>query len=225
MRTKSINIIISFLIFISYVEAAFSKPIKLSDGIELSFNGGYMSRYVYRGLDQNKDRSTAYVGADLSLPKGIYIGTWAAEVNQGTATEEIDIYFGINQSIKDFNFDISYLEARYPGQRQTLNAAEYNFKINYQPNTKPFNFGYYQAIEDTGNAVGSDYKEYNFSYDFKSFNFFTSYGDWDAINKIKTFEISKNFSLFDLSVSRIMTDNVGVTADETFNTITVSKNF
>ena len=55
--------------------------------------------------------------------------------------------------------------------------------------------------------------------------FFTSYGDWDAINKVKTFEISKSFSLFDLSISRIMTDNVGATADETFNIITLSKNF
>ena len=73
---------------------------------------------------------------------------------------------------------------------------------------KPFSFGYYLAIEDTGNAVGSDYKEFNIAYDFKLFNFFTSYGDWDAINKVKTFEISKSFSLFDLSISRIMTDNV-----------------
>ena len=60
---------------------------------------------------------------------------------------------------------------------------------------------------------------------FKLFNFFTSYGDWDAINKVKTFEISKSFSLFDLSISRIMTDNVGATADETVNIITLSKNF
>jgi uncharacterized protein (TIGR02001 family) len=225
MKTKSINILLFFLIFFSHEDSALAKPIKLSEDMELSFNGGYMSRYVYRGLDQNKDRSTAYVGADLSLPMGVYIGTWAAEVNQATATEEIDIYFGIHQSVKDFNFDISYLEARYPGERQSLNAAEYNFKINYQPQMKPFSFGYYLAIEDTGNAVGSDYKEFNIAYDFKLFNFFTSYGDWDAINKVKTFEISKSFSLFDLSISRIMTDNVGATADETFNIITLSKNF
>ena len=225
MKTKSVNILLSFLIFCSYMETAFAKPIKLSEGAELSFSGGYMSRYVFRGLDQNKDRSTGYIAADLSLPMGAYIGVWGAEVNQATATEEIDIYFGINQSVKDFNFDISFLEAKYPGEKQSLNTAEFNFKINYQPQMKPFSFGYYLAIEDTGNAVGGNYKEYNIAYDFTLFKFFTSYGDWDVINKVKTFEISKSFLLFDLSISRIITDNIGATTDEIFNIITLSKNF
>ena len=50
MKTKSINILLSFLIFFSHVESALAKPIKLSEDMELSFNGGYMSRYVYRGF-------------------------------------------------------------------------------------------------------------------------------------------------------------------------------
>ena len=90
---------------------------------------------------------------------------------------------------------------------------------------KPFSFGYYLAIEDTGNAVGGNYKEYNIAYDFTLFKFFTFYGDWDAINKVKTFEISKSFLLFNLSISSIITDNIGATTDETFNIITLSKNF
>lgn len=220
-KKQAVTILFIFINFF-LIGSASSDPIKLAKDTELSFSAEYMSSYIYRGADQNKDRSTASVSANLSLPKGIYLGTWVAEADYGGSSQEVDLYFGINQSYKDLNFDISYLEARYPGKK-SLNIAEYNFKVKYQPHEKPFSFGYYFALEDTGNAVGSDFKEYSIGYDFKHFNLLVSYGDWDAINKIKTISASKSFQYFDIKISHIDSDNVGATADEKFNVISISK--
>ena len=224
MKTKLVAIYFTLFFTLFGSNRALNEPIKLADNVELSFTGEYMSRYIYRGSDQNRSRSTASLSANISLPKGLYAGTWIAEADYAASSQEVDIYFGINQNYKDFNFDISYLEARYPGKK-SANIAEYNFKIKYQPKDKPYNFGYYYALEDTSEALGSNFKEYSVGYNFDSFSLVASYGDWDAINKIKTITWSKNFNYFDLKISHIDTDNVGATADQKFNTIIISKTF
>ena len=223
MNKKKV-IIASILFNFFLLEKSICEPIQLAKDVEVSFSAEYMSRYIYRGIDQNKDRSTASVSANLSLPAGIYIGTWISEADYGGSSQEVDLYFGINQSYKDLNFDISYLEARYPGKK-LVNVGEYNFKLVYQPNGSPVRIGYYFALEDTAEAVGSDFKEYSVGYDFKNFNLLATYGDWDAINKTKTISASKSFKHFDVKISHIITNNDSDIADETFNTVTIIKTF
>ena len=223
MNKKKV-IIVSILFNFFLLEKSICEPIQLSRDVVVSFSAEYMSRYVYRGIDQNKDRSTASVSANFSLPAGIYMGTWIAEANYGGSSKEVDLYFGINQSYKDFNFDIYYLEARYPG-KNLVNVGEYNFKLVYQANESPFRIGYYFALEDTNETVGSDYKEYSIGYDFKNFNLLATYGDWDVINKTKTITASKSFQYFDVKISHIITDNSSNVADERFNTVVISKSF
>jgi uncharacterized protein (TIGR02001 family) len=55
---------------------------------EMSYNIGFASEYVFRGIKQ-KDAS-ASAGADFEAG-GFYVGTWAADVGDGL---EVDGYFG-----------------------------------------------------------------------------------------------------------------------------------
>ena len=52
-------------------------------------NIGFVTDYIFRGILQAP--SSAYAGADWSGDKGLYAGTWWADVSQGLET---DIYGG-----------------------------------------------------------------------------------------------------------------------------------
>lgn len=60
---------------------------------ELSANIGWVSDYIFRGIPQ--DDSSASIGLDYSN-SGFYIGTWAADVGQGS---EVDVYLGYEGAI------------------------------------------------------------------------------------------------------------------------------
>ena len=98
MKTKLVAIYFTLFFTLSGSNRALTEPIKLTDNVELSFTGEYMSRYIYRGSDQNRSRSTASLSSNISLPKGLYLGTWIAEADYAASSQEVDIYFGINQN-------------------------------------------------------------------------------------------------------------------------------
>ena len=64
MNKKKV-IIVSILFNFFLLEKSICEPIQLARDVEVSFSAEYMSRYVYRGIDQNKDRSTASVSANF----------------------------------------------------------------------------------------------------------------------------------------------------------------
>lgn len=55
---------------------------------ELSANIGWDSEYIFRGVPQSD--SSAFAGLDYEY-EGFYVGTWAADVGQGS---EVDLYLG-----------------------------------------------------------------------------------------------------------------------------------
>jgi len=79
---------------------AFVPGISKADG---SGNIGFVTDYVFRGIFQ--EDSSAYVGADYSTDSGLYVGTWWADVGQGT---ESDIYFGWSGGSDTVTFKVGY---------------------------------------------------------------------------------------------------------------------
>ncbi len=77
--------------------AAVSTPVAAAD---FSANIGYNSQYIFRGIFQSK--SSANGGLDLNA-NGFYLGTWAADVDEGI---EIDYYGGYGFEVGDFSFGI-----------------------------------------------------------------------------------------------------------------------
>jgi uncharacterized protein (TIGR02001 family) len=77
--------------------------------VDLSANIGYNSQYIYRGIPQTK--SSAFGGLDLAA-NGFYLGTWAADVDDGI---EIDYYGGYGFYVGDFNFGVGGTIYTYTG--------------------------------------------------------------------------------------------------------------
>lgn len=86
--------------------AAVSAPAMAAD---FSANIGYNSQYIYRGIFQSK--SSANGGLDLNA-NGFYLGTWAADVDDGI---EIDYYGGYGFEVGDFSFGVGGTIYTYTG--------------------------------------------------------------------------------------------------------------
>lgn len=86
--------------------AAVSTP---AAAVDFSANIGYNSQYIYRGIFQSK--SSANGGLDLNA-SGFYLGTWAADVDEGI---EIDYYGGYGFDVGDFSFGIGGTIYTYTG--------------------------------------------------------------------------------------------------------------
>lgn len=95
------NVLVPALVFAAVAAPATSMA-------DVTGNIGYVSDYVFRGIYQTD--SSAYAGVDWSGEKGMYVGTWWADVGTGTET---DIYFGWTGGSDDVKYKIGYTGYRY----------------------------------------------------------------------------------------------------------------
>lgn len=83
----------------------------------LTYNIGVTSDYVFRGISQNGDGSSAVFGG-LDYKKGtFYAGAWASNVDFGSAANaniETDFYFGVTPQVGDWSFDFGAIAYVYP---------------------------------------------------------------------------------------------------------------
>ena len=217
--------------------------IKLGDKGSLgtiSFNAGYNSNYIWRGIDQNSGSGAPYIGADLSTPLGIYLGTWTSGASGTGFSQEVDIYAGIKKSIGPVTIDLGVIEYRYPGANQRANATNFTegyAKLTIAPDKLPFTIGAAYYEDDTKgaksgtNRASKSYQEINASYDFGKFQSFVSYGEYKNNTDVTTITMSK--SMFDLgfALSYIDADTKSKTSglaplkDKEFVVLNISKTF
>jgi uncharacterized protein (TIGR02001 family) len=227
--------------------------IKLGDKGSLgtiAFNAGYNSTYVWRGIDQNSGSGSPYIGADLTTPIGLYIGTWTAASTAGlgnaanSPNQEIDIYAGIAKTFGAVTLDIGVIEYRYPGSNKPAtpnNFLEYYGKLKFSPDKAPYSIqlAYYkddtegQNFSATQKGRGENYQEISGSYNFPAFTVAASYGEYKNETDTTTLTISK--SMFDLnfSASYIDADRVSTStsaannanSNKEFFVVNVSKTF
>ena len=217
--------------------------IKLGDKGSLgtiSFNAGYNSNYIWRGIDQNSGSGSPYFGADLSTPLGIYLGTWTSGASGTGYSQEVDIYAGIKKSIGPVTIDLGVIEYRYPGANQRANATNFTegyAKLTIAPDKAPFTIGVAYYEDDTKgaksgtNRASKSYQEINATYDFGKFQSLVSYGEYKNNTDVTTVTISK--SMFDLgfALSYIDADTKSKTSglapikDKEFVVLNISKTF
>ncbi len=216
----------------------------------IAFNAGYNSIYVWRGMDQNSGSGSPYIGADLTTPIGLYIGTWTAASTAGLGnnviapTQEVDIYGGIAKTFGPVTADIGVIEYRYPGSNKPAtpnNFLEYYGKLKFSPDKAPYSvqIAYYmddtqgQNASETITERGKTYKEISGSFNFPAFSVAASYGKYENETKTTTLTISKsmfdlNFSASYIDADRDNDDTVAsnkTNSDKKFYAVNVSKTF
>ena len=90
---------------------------------EFSGNVALTNNYMFRGVSQTADDAAIQGGLDWDSGMGIYIGTWASNIDfgPGGGTMEWDIYGGYAGSIDAFSYDVGVIGYLYPGAASILN--------------------------------------------------------------------------------------------------------
>lgn len=86
---------------------------------EFSANIGVTSNYIFRGLTQTDDGAAVQGGLDYAHESGLYLGTWASNVDFGDNITgyELDGWIGFAGAFEQLNYDLGYIYYAYPGSR------------------------------------------------------------------------------------------------------------
>lgn len=114
---------------------ATSAPAMAQDAAEpdFSFSGNVAitNDYVFRGFTQTNEDFAIQGGLDLAHSSGLYIGTWASNVEFGDTdtTIEIDFYGGFKGTFGNsiFTYDIGAIYYMYPGDPAGSDYAYWEF--------------------------------------------------------------------------------------------------
>jgi uncharacterized protein (TIGR02001 family) len=133
---------------------------------ELSANVGFSSEYIFRGIYQAE--SSASAGLDYAHDSGFYLGTWAADVNQGL---EYDLYGGYAGAVGDLSYGVGFTGYYYTDDFDG-EYEEINLSLGYGPISVTHNIGSYD-----GSNIGAGDYDYTFSTIKAEYNgFYALYG-------------------------------------------------
>jgi len=103
---------------------------------EISGNVTLASDYVFRGISQTDNQIAVQGGFDYEHESGLYIGTWASNVDSsffqnGTDPQtELDGYVGYSGELGVIGYDVGYLRYQYPGA-SSVGTNEYHVTGSY----------------------------------------------------------------------------------------------
>lgn len=89
-------------------------------GVSLSANLGVVSDYRFRGVSQSDTGPAIQGGVDLDLGNGVYLGTWASQVDFAYGSDETefeqDFYGGYaGETAGGIGYDVGYIYYAYHG--------------------------------------------------------------------------------------------------------------
>ncbi len=104
-------------------------------GAEFSGNVTYASDYLYDGLSQTQNRSAWQAGLNVVTDSGVYVSTWASQVDFGTicgadfnqtcsANVETDWLVGYSGGDEKWAYDIGYAYYKYFSSGDGFDYAE-----------------------------------------------------------------------------------------------------
>ncbi|NWG86131.1 MAG: hypothetical protein HXY26_01225 [Hydrogenophilaceae bacterium] len=161
MKKLYASLVLVGLVTVPSLAAAADSPHSLSGNVSLTSN------YVFRGISQTSAEPAIQGGLDYTHSSGIYLGTWASNVNwlkdyQGydSGSLEIDLYGGYRGAFGDISYDVGAITYIYPGDKGTATTADTS-EVYAAVGWKWFTVKYSYAISDEvfgfANADGSDY--------------------------------------------------------------------
>jgi uncharacterized protein (TIGR02001 family) len=119
---------------------------------EISGNVSMASDYIFRGISQTDNQMAVQGGFDYEHDSGIYIGTWASNVDSSFFDNgrdpqiELDLYAGYSGSVGDFGYDVGFIRYEYPsadsvdtnewyasGSYSAGDIGDFSLSVNYSP--------------------------------------------------------------------------------------------
>ena len=146
----------------------------------LTGNIAFTTDYLFRGVSQTQNGPAIQGGFDYSHTSGVYLGTWASNVDwvsQGykdNNSMEIDLYGGFKGSMGDIGYDVGLITYYYPGDKIAGVASPDTTEVYLAGSWKFLTLKYSHVLSShfigwvgTGGAKtsNSNYLELNAAYD------------------------------------------------------------
>ncbi|MDB5448180.1 MAG: hypothetical protein JWQ97_3497 [Phenylobacterium sp.] len=97
--------------------------------LNLVFNVGGATDYVFRGVSQTMGNGEVFGGADVTIAKIGYAGTWLSNVDFGDSTKmEYDLYAGIKPVLGPVTFDFGAIRYGYTNIPEGAEWTYWEFK-------------------------------------------------------------------------------------------------
>jgi len=200
----------------------------------ISANMALTSNYVWRGMTQTNDAPAVQAGIDLDY-KGIYLGTWASNVNFGDAktSMEADVYAGYANDIAGFSYDLGLIYYMYPEMMDEYNFAEAYLGLGYDFGVVSVGGKYSYGI-DTDDVEGEDGQwepedawEVSASVPLSAnISLDAVYGDYDSLGAYYLVGATITVDKFDFTVAYTANDGAGDSDAEQDNFVaTVATSF
>lgn len=107
--------------------------VAMAEDLPIAGNFSIVSDYAFRGISQSNQRPAIQGGLDYEHSSGLYIGTWASSISDGTAGIETNLYGGYTFEAGPFGFDVGLLRYYYPGSDfDSLNTTEAYAGISWE---------------------------------------------------------------------------------------------
>lgn len=163
-----------------------------------SANIGYVSNYVFRGVEQTNTGSGS-AGLDYENDSGLYVGTWVADVDTAV---EYDFYAGWGGEFSDVNLEIGATYYGFSNDAFDDPYQEVNLSLGYGPVTLGYDLGQHLKGTTTG-PKDEDYSDISIGMDYESFS--AALGVWDEDTDTKDNAIT----YFDLAYSTELAAGLG----------------
>ena len=181
---------------------------------EWSANVGWASDYHFRGIFQSD--SSASGGIDFEQ-NGFYVGTWAADVDDGL---EIDGYFGYGGSVGEFNYGIGFTGYYYTGDFDDTYQ-----EINLSAGTGPFTLDVAIGEYDNFDGPTQDYTFYSLTAEHNGFyGTFGTFGD-DADGEYLELGYGTTISEIDFGVAVIFANDDLIGDEDESLVFTIGRSF
>ena len=179
-----------------------------SSDVDVAFNIGVVSDYVFRGVSQTDQDPALQGGIDATFgDSGFYAGAWASNVDFGDDTDaEVDLYGGYRTEAGGFALDFGLIGYLYVGEP---NGADYNyaeFKAAASRAVGPATFG--AAVYYSPDFFGAD-KEATYAEVNAAFSPAPKWTVSGALGK-QWLDVSDDYTTWNVGVGYALTDKVGV---------------
>lgn len=99
-------------------------------GVDIAFNVGVATDYVFRGVSQTSENGQIFGGVDATFANNLYAGVWASNIDydyfgDDDTAAEVDFYVGIKPEAYGYVFDFAGIYYSYYDQPD--GAPELNY--------------------------------------------------------------------------------------------------
>jgi uncharacterized protein (TIGR02001 family) len=181
-------------------------PASAQNTVDVAWNVGAVSDYVFRGFSQTGEDPAIQGGVDLTSGS-FYAGAWASNVDFGDDTDaEVDVYGGYRTEAGGFALDFGVIGYLYVGEPD---GADYNyaeFKAAASRAVGPATFGaaVYYSPDFFGIDDEATYAEVNAA--FSPADKWTISG---AVGK-QWLNVTDDYTTWNAGVGYALTDKVGI---------------